>query len=903
MRAKLQSAAIGAFILMLAVLAAPVAHAQAAFIFDLPAQPLGDSLRAVAGITRSNIVFDPDVVAGVEAPPLKGSVTAREAIAKLLAGTRLRPVDVGPSTIRIARITDRDPNAHRWGAASGERRKSLATPPNSHGGGAGQRKAPGSSTTTPAAEGPVSTTGVSRPNLSQVVVTGTRIAGVEPASPVITIGRTEIDESGYSSVGQLLLSVPENFSGGQNPGVVGALGNNQLPTGAFTADLFGLGPDSTLTLVNGHRLAYDGYQNGVDLSLIPLAAVDRVEIMTDGGSAIYGSDAVAGVVNVILKKHYDGLTADARYGDVTSGQAGRMQYSVLAGHSWTGGNAVAAYEYSHDDALYASERPFSSDAGQPTTLFPELNRSSFFLSAHQSLSDAVTASIDALYTRRSYASVATFGPAQGNSIDYAQTGVEEFGVTPEIAFALPGDWILSLSGTLSKDSDTNLVPEYSASTLRLLRSDLDHYQNQMHLGQIDASGTAFRLPSGPVKLAVGAGYRGESFDLVPAGPNGLITHASRHVRFGYVEADIPVVLPDGDRTFLESLTITAAYRRERYSDFGAQSTPKVGLAYVPFRALRLRATWSKSFRAPELEYAYGLRQLYVVPAQFLGGVAGSDALLAYGSNAALGPERATSRTVGFDFTPPSVPALEISSTYFNIDYSDRIVEPIDNTLSALSDPLYAPFVTANPTAALQAALVAQATQFGNFSSTPYDPQSIAELVDDAYQNAALQRIHGVDLAIQSSFAALTGRIRVAASGTWLTLRQQTISTAPEMLLSGTIFNPPHFKGRATVNWQRSGWSVTAAYNFVDSESDDTSAPAVPVGSWSTVDMQLAYAFGPSSRSAILRNIKLSLSVQNLLDRYPPFVAARSTAYPGLGYDSTNASPLGRFISAYVSKSW
>lgn len=899
MRAKLQSVAIGAVIAMLAILAAPAAQAQAAFTFDLPAQPLADSLRDVASVTRINIVFDPAVVAGLEAPPLKGNASAHQALAKLLAGTRLHSIDVGESTVRIARITDRRPSTHRSRSAAPEARD-KASPPGPDRSEAGQPASPGNSDTTTTAVGATVTTAEGWANLNQVVVTGTRIAGVEPASPVITIGRTEINESGYSSVGQLLLSLPENFSGGQNPGVLGARGHNLDVDGASSPDLLGLGADSTLTLVDGHRLAYDGFNNGVDLSAIPLAAVDRIEILTDGASGIYGSDAVAGVVNVILKQHYEGVTADARYGDVTSGQAAQSQYSILAGHDWGSGNVVVAYEYAHDDALYASERPFSLAVDQPTSLYPELNRSSAFLTAHQSLWSNITASVDALFTHRADDSVVTIGSPGAELIAYGDNTVTEWGVTPDLTIALPDNWNLTLDGTLSKNRDSEGLPYYEKSTLQLLANDFTYYLNEMRLGEVQATGPLVSLPSGPVKLALGVGYRHESFEN--GASHQSLTRAGRDVRYEYAEADVPLVKPDANRVLLEELQLTASYRHERYSDFGSESTPKVGLDYHPIQSVRLRGTWSKSFRAPELLDAYGPRQLYVVPANYLGGASGQYALLVYGSNPAIGPETATSTTAGIDLSPRFTPGWKLSATYFEVEYDHRIVSPIDNTLRSLSDPAYAPFITRNPTAAEQAALVAQSTFFQNQSAAPYNPGDIIAVANDAYQNATSQHIRGVDLRIRGRFPALLGRMSVTANGAWLTLRQQTISTEPAGLLSGTIFNPPSFKGRVMVSWMRAGWSATAADDYTSAEWDDSNTPAIRVGSLNTVNVQLSYAFGPSS-NAITRGLRISLSAQNLFDRYPPFVAGSSTTYPGLGYDSTNASPFGRFVSAYVSKSW
>ncbi len=891
MRAKLQSAAVHAVILLLAFVCTPAAHAQAAFSFDLPAQPLADSLRAIASETRINIVFDPAVVAGIEARPLKTTATARQALARLLSRTGLKYVGVGETTIRIARIAASDPIQTSSDGESDKAAPSEAAPSEAAPGEA----APAKSEAAKAAP---------EAQLSEVIVTGTRIAGSTPTSPVLTLDRTAIDESGYSSIGQLLTTLPENFSGGQNPGVVGARGNSQFSiSGASSPNLFGLGADSTLTLIDGHRFAYDAYQNGVDLSVIPLAAVDRIEIMTDGGSAIYGSDAVAGVVNVILKQNYDGVTADARYGDVTSGQASQSQYSLLAGHDWSGGNVVVAYEYSDDEPLYASERPFSSGADQPTTLFPELNRDSIFLSVHQSLWDGVTASLDALYTSRSYAGAFTVGSPADELTDYADVGVKQYGVWPGITFALPGAWTLSVEGTLSGDRDDEFSPEYDTATSEFLASTTLYYENVLRIGELQATGPLITLPSGPVKLALGAGYRYEGFDYAtPSDPTQPVTNASRNVRYAYGEVELPLVSPSETRTMLESLDLNAAYRYEAYSDFGSPHTPKIGLVYVPADFIRFRATWSQSFRAPELDYVYGARQLYILPASTFGGAPGKDAMLVLGGNPALGPETATSRTIGFDLSPPFAPALKITPTYFYIDYSHRVVSPVEDLTGSLTNPLYSAFVVENPTPAEQQALIAQSALFYNFSGGPYDPADVSAVLDNAYQNATIQRIHGVDLTAQDTWPVLGGDVSVVANGAWLTLLQRTISTEPETVISGTIFNPPSFKGRVSVTWRRGGWDFTSALNYVDGEWDNSGTPAVRVGSWDTVDAQLSYDFD-SAGLRMLRGLKASLFVQNLLNRYPPFVAASSTTYPGLGYDSTNASPFGRFIGVYVAKRW
>src|SRR3546814_3559474 len=113
-------------------------------------------------------------------------------------------------------------------------------------------------------------------------------------------------------------SLPQNFGGGQNPGVgIGAIGGgltNRNVTGGSAVNLRGLGPDATLTLLNGHRISFGGLAQGVDISTIPTDVVERVEIVPDGASALYGSDAVAGVVNVIFRRSLDGLSIRTRLG-------------------------------------------------------------------------------------------------------------------------------------------------------------------------------------------------------------------------------------------------------------------------------------------------------------------------------------------------------------------------------------------------------------------------------------------------------------------------------------------------------------------------------------------------------------------------------------------------------------
>ena len=135
----------------------------------------------------------------------------------------------------------------------------------------------------------------------RIEVTGSRLKGVdmEGASPVITITAQEIETRGYDNISDLLKDLPQTatagtFStGGQTAGGVG------VPAGSSAVSLRGLGSDSTLVLINGRRVAINSFASGVesfvDVDAIPIAALERVEVLADGASAVYGSDAIAGV--------------------------------------------------------------------------------------------------------------------------------------------------------------------------------------------------------------------------------------------------------------------------------------------------------------------------------------------------------------------------------------------------------------------------------------------------------------------------------------------------------------------------------------------------------------------------------------------------------------------------------
>ena len=145
----------------------------------------------------------------------------------------------------------------------------------------------------------------------EIIATGTRL-NVNPnlagANPALTIDSLEIASRGVVTIEDLVNNLPQAFAG-----QAGEVSN--AATGTSTLNIRGLGATRTLTLINGRRLPFgDSQSSAVNLDLVPTGLVDRVDVLTGGASAVYGSDAVAGVANFILKRDFEGVELDAQYG-------------------------------------------------------------------------------------------------------------------------------------------------------------------------------------------------------------------------------------------------------------------------------------------------------------------------------------------------------------------------------------------------------------------------------------------------------------------------------------------------------------------------------------------------------------------------------------------------------------
>lgn len=216
---------------------------------------------------------------------------------------------------------------------------------------------PGGEPTTPAADGSGDNT---------ITVTGSRIRGIAPVgSAVIALDAQKIQDEPVISTNDILRRVPQVVSLGANRAGGSAQNGAANATRGAGINQRGLSTNATLLLYDGKRFPPQGTQGQfTDPSVIPSIALARVEVVADGSSAIYGSDAVAGVVNLILRRNFSGLEARARYG-LTDGDYREKQFALLGGQKWSGGSIMLAGEYTKNNTLFGRDLDFFQNDNRP----------------------------------------------------------------------------------------------------------------------------------------------------------------------------------------------------------------------------------------------------------------------------------------------------------------------------------------------------------------------------------------------------------------------------------------------------------------------------------------------------------------------------------------------------------
>ncbi len=880
--------------------------------FQIPPQQLTRALLDFSHQAHVQIIVGPEV-GGRTTDGILGTHSIGDALTILLRGSSLTYTVINDTSITV-------------GSAAGLEKQLGKTPPLGAAGRANATAAASNSSTDAVTQNMPSSEDDATV-LDEIVVTGTHIPGVAPVGSSVSIyTREDIGESGAATLDQFARNVTNNFASidtiaNQYSNIrfsATAMSNGTNTFQGASFNLRGLGPTATLTLLNGQRLAPSGLDGSfTDISQIPLSAIDRVEVLSDGASAIYGADAVGGVVNVITRKDFNGLETFVRYGGSTEGGADEVTASQLLGKSWSTGNILLNYEYDDQQGLSALQRVYIPDLGGPYSLIPQNRRNSVFVSGSQELTANTTFSGNVLYSDRQFSVANTVAspPSAFTQSTFASGSAEQLSVTAELDRALSGGWHADFTGSYSKnqqisDATTLIVKGSSNSSETLIQGASPSIVDVNAM----TTGTLVSIPGGEVKAAFGASSRTEEFnstDLETA-PGQTATSSGepdsrREVWSLYGEIVVPIIGETNAAPPYRRLDLSVAGRFDHYSDFGPTSNPKLGLSWEFVQGFFLKGTFGTSFQAPLLSQVHRPLQIETQLLPNAASATGStDTIVIRGGNLGLLPEKSRSYTASFDLKPPIVPGYELSLNFFHIDFSSKITTPPTSSGSdySLSDPLLKPFITHNPSLA---------TVESYFDSPAFSgdqlggPAAVEAIFDDRLTNLAATIESGIDLTTQFSVSFGPGQLNLSLTVERL-LQYDThaVYFAPRVSLLNTFAEPPKWKGRASAVWTQGPITASASLNFVNAYQNSLFTPPEPIGSWTTGDLYLGYRTSDSLPTPI-RGLTIALSVTNVADAHPPRVQIPADILlPGEGaipFDPANASPVGRVIALSLEKRW
>jgi iron complex outermembrane receptor protein len=849
-----------------------------------------------------------------------------------------------------------------------------------------------------------SASGAGDDQLQEVVVTGTLLRGVAPTGTnLIAVSQADVEASGAVSTNDLIAKIPQlsNF----NTVPVGTSNFGQPIAQTNIRGLGASGGTTTLVLLDGHRLVGAGIlQTYADPSIIPPGVIEKVEVVPDGGSAIYGSDAIGGVINFITRKHFEGVEVTGRYGFADEFKT--TDGNITAGHDWGSGSALISYAYAWHDDILGIERGYYTnnltahggtdnrvtncspttivahgvsyalpglapntanhcDQSDYTDIFPRERRQSVFVTLNQSLSDSVSLSIQGYWSLRNtetadrntqvlgasgtinstnpyFQSVAgetsqtvdfAFDPAFGHSF-HDPARFASYGVTPTLTWNLQGDWQIramanygrstnetreyllnsgainaGLAGTTTQTAlDPYNITATNPAVLAAIRDDSnlsDAWQEMRELRAV-ADGTLVTLPGGGMKLAIGTEYHYENVSPLfvsgpSTGPTIIRDYASRNVKSAYGELFVPVIGHDNALPGVSSLDFSASGRYDKYTDVGSTTNPKLGLNYRPISDLLIRGTWGKSFHAASLEDEGNTvdTRLTLIPVSPFraAGSPFSDFLrptlfISGGSN--LKPERATTWSLGGDWTPADISGLRLSATYYNVDYTDAIgLGQFYLGAPYFADPNDARFYILNPTQA-QVTAAAAGIRLDNFPSiaSVYANGAVPYVLFDARRyNLGTIKQNGIDFdesyRYQSGFGVWSGDI----AGSY-TLKRETQSVTNSPFVNNLDNGTARLHFSASLDWQLGGFGARATAYYSGGYPVLGLAPQTRVGSFMPIDFFFNYDF--SAEKGVLKDTSLLLNLENAFNRAPPFYNAN----PGV---PASTSTYGRLISVGFRK--
>ncbi|MGE8409877.1 MAG: TonB-dependent receptor domain-containing protein [Pseudomonas sp.] len=687
--------------------------------FAIEAGPLADTLLAISHQTRTPISFDQASLEGLNSTAIQGDLSRDQAIDRALRNTGLQANYTASGAIVISQ---------------GGAKPAAAQPLKSS-------KAHGSS---PSAQ--TDTT------LATVVTLGTRrqdVTALKSLAPVELITPEQIEHTGAVTLNQALSQlVPSfNFPQGQNA--------SKGTSAVRSASLRGLSPAYTLILVNGKRRNPTGRLSGVDpwgadqlveLNNIPISAIERVEVLRDGASAQYGSDAIAGVLNIVLKERDSGAGLQTRYGQYKEGDGETRNASGWWGTSLPGdgfltlsadGLSNNPVDRSGVDHQYVNAGP-AGDLRSGRWGQGGREQGSLLANAELGLNDQAR-----LYSTLNYGYSNNFNDVNPNYAS-SRDNIKAFypnGFQPRVSEKrydlssvvglkytddLLGNFDLSLSygkNEVKGYLENSLSPSYGlASATHFYRGASESKTTNLALDwdhDLD-----FSWAPSPWTLSGGAAYRHENFaineigdeqswdyggGLIPAGQLG----AGQRARFGAV--DIAGINPDDlgslsrnvyglyaglEGHLTEKLELGTALRAENYSDFGNTVNGKLSARYTFNPAFAVRSTFSTGYRAPSLGQLSTQTTTYTGNWSFDGGAAapgrtrlfrpGDGAVAAFGAKE-LDAVKAKNLSLGFVWTPTERTSLTVDAYQINIEgnilATSTLQDPANNSSTAVRDIL------------------------------------------------------------------------------------------------------------------------------------------------------------------------------------------------------------------------
>lgn len=760
--------------------------------------------------------------------------------------------------------------------------------------------------------------------LDTLIVTGTRVADrtvAESQSPIDIISPEVLEATGTTELATALArALPSlNFP---RPALTDGT------SGVRPAQLRGLSPDQVLILVNGKRRHLSGLLNingsmgrgsaAVDLNTIPMAAIERVEVLRDGASAQYGSDAIAGVVNIVLKGAPEGGSLALGGGQYSEGDGAQYRLSGDAGLGFSGGRGQLhlAGQFGSQDATnragpYHGSSPNTGnfpDVGETAFVIgdPEVDDAAASLNAGFDISDSLGAYATAMASNRDITSFAFYRSPNHSGQGALLAQFYPDGYVPQIhqtvqdrslAVGLRGDlgglrWDLSYNYGYNKIGfDTRNTINYSlgsSSPTRFRDGALEYTQNLLNLdiSQPLDVGLAY-----PMTLSYGAEYREEKWNQSPGEPGSYqnggaqgfpgftpvnAVHAKRHNYALYAGLE-------GD--FGERFSAGVAARHEDYSDFGSKTSGKLSARYAFSDAVALRGTLSSGFRAPSLAQ----QGFQAISSIIDAGVftergtfpASSAAAQALGASP-LQAESATSGSLGLVLQPSE-------RLYFTVDaYRIRIDDRI----------IYSSNIAA--TAAAKALLV-------NLGLTPVDRFAY-------FTNALDTTTDGVDVVGSYTLPLAASSLTFTASYSYNSTEITRIAPSPAVFASLGITTPmigrdeigrieesfPSDKAILGANWQSDRWSASlnvTRYGDFTSRSAAGAARDQHYGAQWVAD--LSASFRPDAHWTF------TVGADNVNDSYPDRQVNDSNSLWGM-FPYSNYSPAGfngSYLYGRVSFQW